>query len=149
MTWKGLHPILILSNIVYQKGIYLTKKAMKQVESRLQRNPLLPKWDILIQPIQVVNSFSEITLALLLVIEGAIAMDFKQAGLSLLGGWIIGVVFMATKLPAPVPPLMGLMEQPFLFGLPQWSDIKVFSSRYGILTYASTVYSPLVLVKLS
>ncbi|MEG4076343.1 hypothetical protein QUA31_27425 [Microcoleus sp. Pol14D5] len=33
MTWKGLHPILTLSNIVYQKGISLTKKAMKQVES--------------------------------------------------------------------------------------------------------------------
>ena len=51
MTWKGLHPILTLSNILYQKGISLTKKAMKQVESRLQRNPLLPKWDILIQPL--------------------------------------------------------------------------------------------------
>ncbi|MHC5736245.1 ISAzo13-like element transposase-related protein [Nostoc sp.] len=51
MTWKGLHPILTLSNIVYQKGISLTKKAMKQVESRLQRNPLLPKWDILILPL--------------------------------------------------------------------------------------------------
>ncbi|WP_199326847.1 hypothetical protein [Nostoc sp. FACHB-888] len=51
MTWKGLHPILTLSNIVYQKGISLTKKAMKQVESRLQRNPLLPKWDILIRPL--------------------------------------------------------------------------------------------------
>lgn len=51
MTWKGLHPILNLSNIIYQKGISLTKKAMKPVESRLQRNPLLPKWDILIQPL--------------------------------------------------------------------------------------------------
>ncbi|BAY14635.1 hypothetical protein NIES2109_56920 (plasmid) [Nostoc sp. HK-01] len=51
MTWKGLHPILTLSNIVYQKGISLTKEDMKQVESRLQRNPLLPKWDILIQPL--------------------------------------------------------------------------------------------------
>ncbi|MEH2004992.1 ISAzo13-like element transposase-related protein [Nostoc sp.] len=51
MTWKGLHPILTLSNIVYQKGISLTKKAMKQVESGLQRNPLLPKWDILIRPL--------------------------------------------------------------------------------------------------
>lgn len=51
MTWKGLHPILNLSNIVYQKGISLTKKAMKTVESRLQRNPRLPKWDILIQPL--------------------------------------------------------------------------------------------------
>ena len=50
MSWKGLYPILSLSKTVYQKGIFLTKKAMKQVESRLQRNPLLPKWDILIQP---------------------------------------------------------------------------------------------------
>ncbi len=62
MTWKGLHPILTLSNIVYQKGISLTKKAMKQVESRLQRNPLLPKWDILIRPLLLVISFSKITL---------------------------------------------------------------------------------------
>ena len=37
-------------------------------------------------------------------------MDFlKQAGLSLLGGWIIGIVFGALKLPAPVPPLLGLI----------------------------------------
>ncbi|CDN16436.1 hypothetical protein RintRC_7031 [Richelia intracellularis] len=36
MTWKGLYPILSLSKTVYQKGICLTKKAMKQVESRLQ-----------------------------------------------------------------------------------------------------------------
>lgn len=37
-------------------------------------------------------------------------MDFlKQAGLALLGGWIIGVVFGGLKLPAPVPPLLGLI----------------------------------------
>lgn len=37
-------------------------------------------------------------------------MDFlKQAGMSLLGGWIIGVAFGWLKLPAPVPPLMGLI----------------------------------------
>ena len=29
--------------------------------------------------------------------------------ISLLGGWIIGVVFGFFKLPAPVPPLMGLI----------------------------------------
>lgn len=51
MTWKGMYPILNLSKIAYQKGISLTNKAMKQVEARLQRNPLLPKWDILIQPL--------------------------------------------------------------------------------------------------
>ncbi|CDN10664.1 Mobile element protein [Richelia intracellularis] len=51
MNWKGLYPILSLSKTVYQKEISLTKKGMKQVESRLQRNPLLPKWHILIQPL--------------------------------------------------------------------------------------------------
>ena len=50
MTWKGINPIVQLSQKVYQKGISLTKKAMREVECRLQRNPLLPKWDIFIQP---------------------------------------------------------------------------------------------------
>ena len=37
-------------------------------------------------------------------------MDFlKQAATALLGGWIIGVAFAWIKLPAPVPPLMGLI----------------------------------------
>jgi XapX domain-containing protein len=36
-------------------------------------------------------------------------MDFiKAAGMAVLGGWIIGVVFAWLKLPAPVPPLLGL-----------------------------------------
>jgi hypothetical protein len=34
----------------YDKGISLTKKAMRAIERRLERNPLLPKWDILIRP---------------------------------------------------------------------------------------------------
>ena len=63
MNWKGLYPILSLSKTVYQKGISLTKKAMKQVKSRLQRNPLLPKWNILIQPLLLVTYFSIITLS--------------------------------------------------------------------------------------
>lgn len=50
MTWKGIKPIVTLSQKIYQKSISLTKKAMKEVEKRLQRNPLLPKWDIVIQP---------------------------------------------------------------------------------------------------
>lgn len=51
MTWKGLSPVVKLSFRAYEKGISLTKKAMRPIEERLKRNPLLPKWDILIQPI--------------------------------------------------------------------------------------------------
>ena len=50
MTWKGLHPIVELSRKVYHKGIALSKKAMQAIESRLERHPELPKWDILIRP---------------------------------------------------------------------------------------------------
>jgi transposase len=50
MTWKGINPIVTLSDQVYQKGISLSKKQMKEIEHRLERNPLLPKWDILISP---------------------------------------------------------------------------------------------------
>lgn len=50
MTWKGLHPIGALSRKVYQKGIVLSKQAMQAIESRLERHPELPKWDILIRP---------------------------------------------------------------------------------------------------
>jgi Rhodopirellula transposase DDE domain len=50
MTWKGIHPVVELSRKVYQKGIALGKKAMQAIESRLERHPELPKWDILIRP---------------------------------------------------------------------------------------------------
>lgn len=50
MTWKGIHPIVSLSQTVYEKGVSLTKQAMQLIENRLERNPLLPKWDILIRP---------------------------------------------------------------------------------------------------
>jgi transposase len=50
MTWKGINPIVTLSEKVYEKGISLSKKEMKEIERRLERNPLLPKWDILIRP---------------------------------------------------------------------------------------------------
>ena len=50
MTWKGLNPIVNLSPAIYQKGISLSKKAMKEIERRLERNPNLPQWDILLRP---------------------------------------------------------------------------------------------------
>lgn len=50
MTWKGRHPVVELSRQVYHKGISLGKAAMEAVEARLQRDPKLPKYDILIEP---------------------------------------------------------------------------------------------------
>ena len=50
MTWKGKPPVIHLNSSLYQKGISLTKQAMVAIEARLERNPLLPKWDILIRP---------------------------------------------------------------------------------------------------
>jgi transposase len=50
MTWKGISPIVTLVEKFYVKSISLTKKAMRGIEKRLERNPLLPKWDILIKP---------------------------------------------------------------------------------------------------
>jgi len=51
MTWKGIQPIVKVSCDLYKKGVSLSKLAMKDVEARLKRNPILPKWDILIRPI--------------------------------------------------------------------------------------------------
>ena len=50
MTWKGIQPIVKLTKKVYHKSISLAKKEMQVIEERLERNPLLPKWDILIRP---------------------------------------------------------------------------------------------------
>ena len=51
MTWKGIHPIVSLSKAVYDKGVSIAKDAMRIIEARLERNPFLPKWDILIRPV--------------------------------------------------------------------------------------------------
>lgn len=49
-TWKGLNPFMEVSRQVDDRGISLSKAAMKDIEARLQRNPDLRKRDILIQP---------------------------------------------------------------------------------------------------
>jgi G:T/U-mismatch repair DNA glycosylase len=48
MTWKGIKPVVNLSRTIYQKGVSVSKELMVDVEARLKRNPILPKWDILI-----------------------------------------------------------------------------------------------------
>ena len=51
MTWKGIHPIVARSHKMYQKGIALGKAAMQAVEARLKRDPHLPQYDIVINPV--------------------------------------------------------------------------------------------------
>ncbi|KAM3099886.1 ISAzo13-like element transposase-related protein [Phormidesmis sp. 146-12] len=51
MTWKGIHPTVMLNTQTYPTGISLSKVAMREVERRLERNPELLKWDILIRPL--------------------------------------------------------------------------------------------------
>lgn len=51
MTWKGVRPIVEFSEKVYQKGVTLSKRAMRAVEARLERHPELPTWNILIRPV--------------------------------------------------------------------------------------------------
>lgn len=48
---KGTIPEVKLNLKTYERGISLTKKAMRVIERRLEGNPLLPKWDILIRPV--------------------------------------------------------------------------------------------------
>jgi hypothetical protein len=50
MTWTGIQPVVTLSGAVSQTGVSLSKKAMRELEASLERNPFLPKWDILIWP---------------------------------------------------------------------------------------------------
>ena len=50
MTWKGVHPVVSLLEKTYDKGVRIAKAAFKAVESRLQRDKDLPKYEILIQP---------------------------------------------------------------------------------------------------
>lgn len=51
MTWKGIKPMVILWERTYEKGVRLTKKAMKPYEDRLERATALPKWNVVIRPI--------------------------------------------------------------------------------------------------
>jgi hypothetical protein len=55
MLWKGIHPIVEASTVIYEKGISLKKAAMMAIEKRLIRNPDLPKWDILIKPLAILQ----------------------------------------------------------------------------------------------
>ena len=51
MPWKGMQPVVARSRQGYQKGLPLSKRAMRAVEHRLTRHPALPNWARLIPPV--------------------------------------------------------------------------------------------------
>ena len=50
MTWKGISPIVRVLDKVFETGASVAKKAFQTFQARLNRNPLLPKWDVTIKP---------------------------------------------------------------------------------------------------
>jgi hypothetical protein len=46
LRFKGNRPVVTLVKQVYHTGVKLSKRAMAEVEKRLQRLPNLPKWFI-------------------------------------------------------------------------------------------------------
>ena len=44
MLWNGSHPVVELVTTLSQTGVKLTRKAMKELETKVNRLPLLDKW---------------------------------------------------------------------------------------------------------
>jgi len=50
MTWNGRHPIIHRPTKTYATGVRLDRAQRRQVETHLQRDPILKKWAIRIDP---------------------------------------------------------------------------------------------------
>jgi len=50
MTWRGVQPIVQLSQPIYETGVSITKRAFASVAARLQRSAELPRWSVTIEP---------------------------------------------------------------------------------------------------
>jgi Rhodopirellula transposase DDE domain len=50
MTWKQIRPVVKLVETTYQKGVRMTKTAFKPFANRINRDELLPKYYMTIQP---------------------------------------------------------------------------------------------------
>jgi len=53
MTWRGQHPIVQLSEKIYNTGVKLTQRAMAELEKRFERLPDLERWFVRIAPVPV------------------------------------------------------------------------------------------------
>lgn len=49
VTWKGMNPIVSFIDKTYERGVKVTKIELEKIEQSIQRNPILPKWDFIIQ----------------------------------------------------------------------------------------------------
>ena len=50
MTWRGVRPLIRETKAVYERGVRLTKAALRPIAARLTRCAILPKWSLTIQP---------------------------------------------------------------------------------------------------
>lgn len=50
MTYRGVHPTVRKVTKVYRTGVSVAKKAMREIEKRLERKPGLEPWFIKIEP---------------------------------------------------------------------------------------------------
>jgi hypothetical protein len=50
MTWRSVLPLVHLLDRVYETGVRVTKSAFRTISDRLERSLTLPKWSLLIQP---------------------------------------------------------------------------------------------------
>jgi len=49
MTWKGVKPVVKLSEKIYKKAVKHTKPEIKKIEQKIKRSKTLPKWDVIIE----------------------------------------------------------------------------------------------------
>ncbi len=48
VTWKGMNPIVHFINKTYETGIRVTDEELENIEKNIIRNPILKKWDLVI-----------------------------------------------------------------------------------------------------
>jgi len=46
MTYNGIHPVVKLTSQTYEKGVKLTKKAMRKIEEVIERVQGIEKWAV-------------------------------------------------------------------------------------------------------
>lgn len=50
MTWRQIHPRVVLIDKIYEKGVKRSKNEMIEIKKRLTLNPIVPKWHVIIKP---------------------------------------------------------------------------------------------------